>query len=311
MKLSFDEIREIAFGWVESEVENGSLALYKNTARYRSAWLEDKNEFVYGTSLKSTGIRLDFYTDSPVFGMRTLGGGFEIMIDGLFVKAAGVGEDFSIDLGSGEKRVTVYLAAHDHTTIDYVALSDGANFSAAKFTRKILFVGDSITEGWNSGYSFVSYANIVSRAFDAESVVNGCGGGYYLPNIDAKCDFDPDFIIVAFGTNDYDVRRDFADTEKYARGFFDRFIAAYPNKKIFVISPIWRKVEQPRECMGDFRSFCEKLKKIYADYPVEVIDGFALVPHDPAFFAGDNLHPNALGFYVYAENLLRELREKI
>ena len=37
------------------------------------------------------------------------------------------------------------------------------------------------------------------------------------------------------------------------------------------------------------------------------VDGLSLVPPIPEFFADTNLHPNDLGFSLYAENLCRQL----
>ena len=39
------------------------------------------------------------------------------------------------------------------------------------------------------------------------------------------------------------------------------------------------------------------------------IDGLTLVPHSPAFMADLTLHPNDLGFSLYAQNLIAELQK--
>ena len=42
------------------------------------------------------------------------------------------------------------------------------------------------------------------------------------------------------------------------------------------------------------------------------INGLDMVPPDPVFFADPKpLHPNALGFGIYAENLIRELQKHL
>ena len=312
MKLTFDEIKSVTFGWVEVKEEGGFLDFYKTIESQREAWKRANNDFVYDRARKKTGIKLDFYTDSDFIAVGTDGGQTTVAVDGLFVGCFAGKENYSVRLEAGEKRVTVYLDKHGYTKISSVELSDGATFRAVGHDRKILFMGDSITEGWQSGYDFVSFAEIVSRAFNAESVVNGCGGAYYLPEFAERTCFDPDIVIVAYGTNDYYCYDDFPTVERNARGFLERIVALYGDKKLFVISPIWRRLrDKPKESMGDFPEYCERLKKIYADYPIEVIDGFGLVPHDSAFFAGDDLHPNALGFYVYGENLAREISKRL
>ena len=39
------------------------------------------------------------------------------------------------------------------------------------------------------------------------------------------------------------------------------------------------------------------------------IDGLKMVPPIPSLFSDEYLHPNALGFAYYAENVLREIQK--
>ena len=48
-----------------------------------------------------------------------------------------------------------------------------------------------------------------------------------------------------------------------------------------------------------------------AKHGVTVIDGRTLTPHLPEFYSDKVLHPNALGFGVYAENLIKAIKDII
>ena len=83
------------------------------------------------------------------------------------------------------------------------AVSDGAETAKHKYERKILFIGDSITNGACSYYEGTSYPNVTARVLNAERFITGVGGGYFLPAFFEKTEFNPDIVIVAFGTNDF------------------------------------------------------------------------------------------------------------
>lgn len=312
MRLTNEQIKRITFGWVEAEENDGVLRFYKNTAAQRAAWIDDGNEFVYDTACATTGIKLDFYTNSDYFKLETAtkspnGEHFEVCVNGLYVETATDDDGYFLALGGGEKRVTVYLGSHRSTEIKSVEVGDGATVTPATYSTKILFTGDSITQGYNSKRDCNSYANIVARAFDAEAVINGCGGGYFLPSHFEKTSFDPDVVIIAYGVNDYYRCGDYETVERNATEFLLKVRAAYEGKKLFVITPIWCWLNE-NAAIGDFTEYCKKLAALAEANGFTAIDGLKLVPHDRDFYAGDDLHPNELGFFAYAENLARELK---
>lgn len=60
--------------------------------------------------------------------------------------------------------------------------------------------------------------------------------------------------------------------------------------------------------MGTFDECIDLLRSLYEARGIRVIDGLSLVPNRREFFA-DAVHPNALGFSMYAENLLRAIED--
>lgn len=202
MRLSFEEVKSITFGFVHSfEDANGmhfAKCTDKQVAAFGSFW-----EGLGNNAKATTGIRLDFHTSSKHFAFGAASGRrFELYINGTFreIYKAQDGEsaEFSYDINEAgeENRVTLYFPAHDTPgVLSYVELDDGATVVPHKFDCKIFFIGDSITQGWNSTYDSLSYANRVSDFFNADSVIQGVGGAFFHPSIfDEAIDYDPDSL---------------------------------------------------------------------------------------------------------------------
>ena len=90
-------------------------------------------------------------------------------------------------------------------------------------------------------------------------------------------------------------------------GYLDLIKEGYPNAQVIVISPIFRADENLApigEWFSERRIMIENEAKSRG---FELISGLDLVPPLPDFFADRYLHPNDLGFTVYALNLARRL----
>lgn len=272
---------------------------------------------LYGRALATTGIRLDFHTDSEFMELACAGGGkFEIWVDGLPRYAFDADETpvfrapLSLPFTGRERdcRVTVYFPAHDHAgMLKQLSLDDGAYVRAHRFDRKILFMGDSITQGWAAEHDSLSYANRVSRAFNAESVVQGVGGSCFCPEIPEPLSFDPDWVIVAYGTNDFTACTDVGKFRETLDAYLSGLKALYPQKAIFVISPIWRE-KIGSKCGLVFAGWRQLIADTAERYGFVPVDGARLVPPVRDFYH-DSLHPNDSGFAFYAENLTEFLKK--
>ena len=175
----------------------------------------------------------------------------------------------------------------------------------------MLVYGDSITQGYDSTTPARSYAMQLVRALDADARNKAIGGEVFCPELSkVKNDIEPDYISVAYGTNDWS-RIPRADIKKNARQFYLNLRENYPGAKIFAITPIWRKDYQ-REDRYDFMAISAIINESVKDIPnVVVIEGFDLVPHKEEYFADLRLHPNDEGFKYYAENLIAEIKKHI
>ena len=221
---------------------------------------------------------------------------------------------YSIKLDGKENRITLVLSSHDEPSVlSSVEIDDGASLSPHSFDCKMMFIGDSITQGWDSGYDSLSYAYRVSRFFNANSIIHGVGGGYFHETIfDADVPFDPDIVVIAFGTNDWGRFGSLADLKDQASKFLGAIAAKYSSKKIFAISPIWRAdTENVTKATGTFEEVCNAVKSEINNAGITLIDGLTLVPHHSDFYSDVFLHPNALGFGIYAENLIKQIQSHL
>ena len=213
----------------------------------------------------------------------------------------------SFDMPKGEKEVTVYLPADDTIYIKNFCVNSYAK--PVKRDTKVLWMGDSITQGYGAFRSGETYVSVANRVLKYEVLNQGVGGYYYDKNILMKMEgYEPDKIIIAHGTNQC-----LSDTaEQDTREYYERLHELYPDKPTLTITPVWRgkfKGEISEEGTKKFIAYCDKIKEICAQYSnIKVVDGFKLMHHSIEYFMEDWLHPNALGCECFGRNLVDEIR---
>ena len=70
--------------------------------------------------------------------------------------------------------------------------------------NRLLAFGDSITQGVDVVHPSLAYAPTLARLMDADSRNKGIGGEVFFPALlEEKEDLDPDFVTVAYGSNDW------------------------------------------------------------------------------------------------------------
>lgn len=151
MFLKDNEIKNITAGAVKIEKNDTGLRFYKCTDKQIKAWYDFGHDL--GVRAESTtGIRLDFITNASKACFEVCGGKFEILINGLLSKQEIIGDDFTgvqVELNCKENRVTFLFPSHSIGMLKSVYINDGAEFRPTQFKNKFLFLGDSITQGWN------------------------------------------------------------------------------------------------------------------------------------------------------------------
>ncbi|MBE6604293.1 MAG: SGNH/GDSL hydrolase family protein [Ruminococcaceae bacterium] len=318
MDLTFQQIRDIAFGAVRAVVLEDGIHFYKCTEKQIAAW-QAQSDFLGDGSRCTTGVRLDFHTNSQSFGFTpATGGRFEIYVDGVLRRQlraeAGKREEMVLcdALGNQNRsyRVTLVFPSHSHGVISALRLDDGATFVPHEHDMRLLFIGDSITQGWAASYDSFSYAWRTTRHFNADSVIQGIGGAYYHESTFDVPDFEPDAVILAYGTNDFSHYKSLVEMHGHVAAYLDLVREAWGKKQVFVITPIWRD-KRDGKSMGSFEDCRALVASEAKKRGYTVIDGLSLVPPLAVFFEDEYLHPNNEGFSLYAENLVAVLEKHL
>lgn len=302
-------LRENAEGWLEA---------YQHTDE-QMAYFKGASEFWYDRCMASTSKTLEFTTSATeiAFSYRIVWVGsldsIEIFIDGKEAKVWELKDFFdgypwvtpnegrlSFTMPEGEKRVTVYLPSDSTAWIKDFELN--GDFAPAERGEKVLWLGDSITQGFGPLRSAYTYVSIANRTLGYDIINQGIGGYVYDKNVLTDMGYKPDKIIIALGTNQC------GDTTNVAvEEYYEALHKLYGDTPVLTLTPIWR---------GDFENsaavverFSEGIKQTCAKYPnITLVDGFELIPHDEKLFL-DRLHPNVEGCKIYAANVIEAIKK--
>ena len=307
------ELQEFYFGaYSFSETEDGWLQAFQHT-RAQMDYFRGAFDFWYDRCMATTAKTLEFITEARKvsFEYKIIWMGspdsFEAAVDGLvteirYVKDLEEEGQITFSFPEGKKNVTIYLPA-DATVLIRNFEAD-AEMTRPEKNEKVLWLGDSITQGYGPLRSSCTYVSVANRLLNYDIINQGIGGYVYDKKSLMKMEgYDPDKIIVALGTNQFGTES-MKDIEEY----YETLIGIYGEKiPVLCITPLWRG-DVPNG-LPTLTRFCENVKAIAGKYPnVKIVDGFKLVPHLPEYFR-DNLHPNCLGAEVYGRNLAEIIRE--
>ena len=338
MKLTFEQIKSAVCGAARVEEKEGYICFYRFTKEQEELYKTVKEDF-YKKTFATAGVRIAFRTNSKKLCLSAL---FEqassrtyfavdIAVNGQYIGSldnCGGGEvffenerenyplgEFSGEflLGDGEKEVMIYLPWSCSAKLSELSLDDGVSFVPVKREKQILMIGDSITQGYCAVRPSKRYAAMLADTLDAEERNKAIGGEIFRPELAALRDegYEPDYITVAYGTNDWAVRS-YDEFCKNCKGFYENISANYPKSKIFAIAPIWRADCEKEVAFGAFPKIAESIKQITEPLEnVVFIDAFDCVPKEEKYFADLYLHPNDAGFEHYAKNLVKKIKQYI
>ena len=312
MKLTNEELKQVYFGAYEfDQTQDGWLQAFQYS-KEQIAYFKKAFDFWYDRCTASTSKTLEFVTaaENISFEYKMIWKGsedsFEVAADDLIIDIRyvhGMDEEgkLSFSLPSGSKKVTVYLPAD--ATVLIRNFETDAPVTPAKKGAKVLWLGDSITQGFGPLRSACTYVSVANRILNYDIINQGIGGYVYDKNsVMEMPGYKPEKIIVALGTNQFG-----CETMKDVEEFYERLMEVYGDTPVLCVSPLWRGDVPNSE--DTLTRFCENVKKIAGGYKnVKVVDGFKLVPHLPEYYL-DKLHPNCFGAEVYGRNLVREIEK--
>ena len=313
MVLSNKELKNIYFGaYFFEDTDDGYLQAFQYS-KAQMDYFRKAMDFWYDRCMATTVKTLEFTTQATQisfeykFLWRGSEDSFELWIDSLasqieYVKDLPQEGTIKWTLPAGKKQTVIYLPSDATVLIKNFTIN--GDFTPAVKNEKVLWLGDSITQGYGPLRSAHTYVSVANRLLNYDILNQGIGGYVYDKKSLMKMDgYTPDKIIVALGTNQYG-----SETMKDVEEYYERLMEIYGNEiPVLCISPVWRG-DHPEE-MDIFLRFCDNVKKIAGSYKnVKVIDGLTLVPHRSEYYI-DNLHPNCLGTEEYGRNLVEAIRK--
>lgn len=207
--------------------------------------------------------------------------------------------------------------------------------------KKIVFLGDSITEGCGTSAPEYRFPERLQARYGLAEIVNcGISGTRYakqrVPS--AKCAYDMDFCLrVDLMPRDADVVIVFGGTNDFGHGdapfgtdgdrtpetfcgachyLFGRLSALYPDAVTVIIPPIHRCGENDPYGDGCKKTPCpplgayvDRICRTAEEYRLPVLDLYGsgvLDPNEPSVkerFVPDGLHPNDAGHAVLADEI--------
>lgn len=308
MKLTFEQLQAVTFGAVNIYEDEQKHVRFQRMLPQQQEAFRNESAALGDRAGASTGIRLDFYTNSHSLLLEISSPSkCEILVNGLQCKTFSGPLRITVSLPDDTNRVTVLFADHSPTVLRFVQLDEGSYVKPHIYDRKFLFLGDSITQGASSSRPSLQYANRISQFFNAQVMNWGVGSSFFTPDTLAQVPFDPDVVFIAYGTNDYTHFKSKEALILAAEEYMQRVKALFPNKTIIYISPLWRADGELIRPTGNHRQVCDLLRSIAANCGFTLIEGYTLLPHCEEFFNDQHLHPNDLGFSLYAQNLISQL----
>lgn len=313
MIISNEELKKIYTGvYFFEETEDGFLKA-NQYSKPQMDYFKDAFLMWYERCDASTGKTIEFETQATQiqFEYKIIWSSskdtFEVWEDDLatsIVNVEGLADEGTLcfELSKGMKKVSLYLPV-DATVLIKNFEINGGDYAPVKKGEKVLWLGDSITQGYGPLRSAHTYVNVANRILNYDIINQGIGGYIYDKKSLMKMDgYTPNKIIVSLGTNQYGTES-MKDIEEYYEVLTD----IYKDIPILCVTPLWRGDNM--EGVPTLISFCEKIKDIVKKYnQITVVEGFKLVPHLPEYYL-DNLHPNQLGALMYGVNLVRAIKD--
>ena len=318
MKISSADLKSFLNGAVSLAEEEGGVIPARFTDHQMSVYAQSGTFALRAGA--SAGACLGLRTDAEALSLsyRVWAGSsqdfysFDLYADGILYRSVpgllsqAPAGTLRFSLPEGVKTLQFYLPNLQRTRISDISL-DGASF-AEPLTgrRRLLCLGDSITQGYLAKTHSFCYASRISRLLNAELLNQGVGAECcHTETLEDNLPDKPDLVTVAFGTNDWSTRSRRHFEEEAAR-YMKHVAEIYEGSQIAVLSPLPRldEYKNPEWSLPEAR---KRLEEIVSDIPgLTLIPGLKLMPCDETLLS-DHVHPNNKGFGVIADNLLKLL----
>jgi len=310
------------FGRFDENTEKYKARAYNFVERTQSS-AGVKLAFTTNTRKISCSVKITFKTESRSFFAC------DVCVDGELVKSVGNIEgitldrqysneayevpervDISLSLKAGDKLVEIYLPWDTESIIESVETDDEAYIKPYKRKKTLVTYGDSITQGYDAVHPSNRYGALLARALDADEICKAIGGEIFVPKLASLCEgAAPDYIVVAYGTNNWSGTVLLNDNLSFCREFYRQITQKRKSSRIIAVSPLWRSDIDELWGKAAFEKMRDEIKLMAEKYEnITFVDGLDLVPHDVSFFGDGRLHPNDDAFKLYANGIISRIQ---
>ena len=338
-KIEPREISKTFERYIGDGLFTGYVEVDRNKDGVSFSRMTDSQRILYGTSrgcAYQSGVWFDAYTNSKTFSMdytvheNDYASGwptqFDVFINGVQQAQPVVTtkklHSYSLKYSVPQEtpvnyRLTVMFPSGVATAITDVGLDAGSVAFPVVKSKKILMLGDSITQGSQCESPAAVYANQVAMKYNMQLLNQAVSGSSFSSNRVVSGDyrgFVPDVVILSWGTNNYaggggNASHILTNLGVEVPKNIEAIKLKFSNAKIIAITPIWRSDESGINF--SLKDFIGKLKEVYSYSPeIRVLDGYNYVPHEKNYYNGGDLklHPNSLGHIEYGKSLLIDLK---
>ncbi|MBQ8840778.1 MAG: SGNH/GDSL hydrolase family protein [Clostridia bacterium] len=313
MKLSSKTLKRLFKGALYFQEERGYLTAFRYDKKQLDYMADPAYDWGWRMRARFTGcVRIEFKTNARTISfdyvaseIHERANTIDLFVNGELVKVHKIGENkrgrVEFSLKEGDKLACIYMPCESELSIKNFTI-DGNYKSVKEKGKKLLILGDSITQGAGVEMSSYAYANVLQRETGYNVLAQGIGGYRFEP-VDlttVEC-FEPEKILVFLGTNWYD-SLDY-DYEGETKRYFKKLKELYPNTPIWEVTPLCRQnvdIDRFNWCINVIKEACRE-----CDIPI--IDGFSLVPNVDECFS-DGVHPNSLGAYILGTRIAKIIR---
>jgi hypothetical protein len=204
-------------------------------------------------------------------------------------------------------RITVYFPSNAELWLSRLNLGEAIPVKEEK-EPLMLVLGDSISQGLFAMHPSLSWVPIVARQKGWRVLNLSVGGDRFDADwLDAGV-CEPQWIVVALGTNDFSFEQDDVLIDKMMKAYFCKLEEIYPGVPVWVITPPWVSGLSEKD-KKRYEGLRQRIELEARSRGCSVIDGYTLIPPLADFFT-DEAHPNDLGFSQYAINFLARFNKK-
>ena len=182
--------------------------------------------------------------------------------------------------------------------------------SEARTALRYIAYGDSITQGFTASEEARTYPFLLAEQKNWQLHNMGFGGRASTPSDGAViASLTPDIVTVLIGVNDWQAGIPVATYRAHMEGFLSGLREREPNVPIYLLTPLWVPPSwKPEKAVADLEEYRQALRDMATAHPdsnLHLVEGPALIDHDPSLFNSVAVHPNDQGFAQMAERLAK------